>query len=128
MTPDRGRTDVNRQNETFLLETVLMAAHRSKLFPRYSLNRSRVLHGQVTLVLFTASIYLCEVGGGGEQVYGTSDRRFFEVQHQLTHDWRDKEIQIFSVFKKVINIVSLLVQYEQLNFPHLYDLAKRLKR
>lgn len=98
MTPDRGRTDVNRQNETFLIETVLTAAHRSKFFPRYSSNRSRVLHGQVTLVLFTDSIYLCEVGGGGEPVNGPSDRRFVEVQHQLTHDWCDKEIKnIFSV-------------------------------
>lgn len=51
MTSDRGCTNVNWQNETFLLETVLMAAHLSKFFPRYLSNRSRVLHGQLTLVL-----------------------------------------------------------------------------
>lgn len=80
MTSDRGRADVNRQNETFLLKTVLMAAHLSKLCSRYSSNGSRVVHGQLTLVLFTACIYLCAVGGGGEPVTGPSDRGFDPLQ------------------------------------------------
>lgn len=80
MTSDRGRADVNRQNETFLLKTVLMAAHLSELCSRYSSNGSRVLHSQLTLVLFTVCIYLCAVGGGAEPVTGPSDRGFHPVQ------------------------------------------------